>query len=216
MAETDAELVDRMAKRHSVSPAAVQVVLTALRSGGGRMAQFSHADFDGMSQWSPGMSMVGDMFNVQLKAKLGALCSDIAAHFGRVRDCRWHAIYHRRGQLQFDVGIRRLVASRIRKAGCGGCSERSSIRGFRRRAPTGDRRPRRGLGVRHGRSSDFAVSPRPKAATERSRSRARMDLSKLRTLRRLPFDWRRTSRRAPDFIIFANCGRPRVAFCQEA
>jgi hypothetical protein len=69
-----------MAKKHSVSPAAVQVVLAALRSGGGRMAQFSHADFGGMSQWSPGMSMVGDMFNVQLKAKLDALCSDIAAH----------------------------------------------------------------------------------------------------------------------------------------
>ena len=28
----------------------------------------------------PGMSMVGDMFNTQLKAKLNALCSDIAAH----------------------------------------------------------------------------------------------------------------------------------------
>ena len=80
MAETEAELVDRMAKRHSVSPAAVHVVLAALRSGGGRMAQFSHPDFGGMSQWSPGMSMVGDMFNTQLKAKLDALCSDIAAH----------------------------------------------------------------------------------------------------------------------------------------
>ena len=80
MAETDADLVDRMAKRHSVSPAAVQVVMAALRSGGGRMAQFSHADFGGMSQWSPGMSMVGDMFNTQLKAKLDALCSDIAAY----------------------------------------------------------------------------------------------------------------------------------------
>ena len=33
-----------------------------------------------MSQWSPGMSMVGDMFNTQLKAKLDALCSDITAH----------------------------------------------------------------------------------------------------------------------------------------
>jgi hypothetical protein len=44
------------------------------------MAQFSHADFGGMSQWSPGMSMVGDMFNTQLKAKLDALCTDIAAH----------------------------------------------------------------------------------------------------------------------------------------
>ena len=46
------------------------------------MAQFSHADFGGMSQWSPGMSMVGDMFNTQLKSKLDALCTDIAAHLG--------------------------------------------------------------------------------------------------------------------------------------
>jgi hypothetical protein len=73
MSANDGDLVDRMAKKHSVSPAAVQVVLAALRSGGGRMAQFSHADFGGMSQWSPGMSMVGDMFNTQLKAKLDAL-----------------------------------------------------------------------------------------------------------------------------------------------
>jgi hypothetical protein len=80
MAETDTALIERMAKRHSVSPAAVQVVLTALRNGGGRMAQFTHADFGGMSQWSPGMSMVGDMFNIQLKSKLDALCSDLAAH----------------------------------------------------------------------------------------------------------------------------------------
>ena len=80
MSANDRDLVDRMAKKHSISPAAVQVVLAALRSGGGRMAQFSHADFGGMSQWSPGMSMVGDMFNTQLKAKLDALCSDISAH----------------------------------------------------------------------------------------------------------------------------------------
>src|SRR3954469_12507988 len=80
MAGTDPGLVDRLAERHSVSPAAVRVVMTALRNGGGRMAQFSHADFGGMSQWSPGMSMVGDMFNTQLKAKLDALCSDIATH----------------------------------------------------------------------------------------------------------------------------------------
>src|ERR1700754_2496350 len=69
MSANDGDLVDRMAKKHSVSPAAVQVVLAALRRSGGRMAQFSHADFGGMSQWSPGMSMVGDMFNVQLMAK---------------------------------------------------------------------------------------------------------------------------------------------------
>jgi hypothetical protein len=80
MSANDGDLVDRMAKKHSVSPAAVQVVLAALRRGGGRMAQFSHAEFGGMSQWSSGMTMVGDMFNTQLQAKLDALCSDIAAH----------------------------------------------------------------------------------------------------------------------------------------
>ena len=78
--ESEDKFVERLAKRHSLAPAAVQVVLVALRRGGGRMAQFSHADFGGMSQWSPGMSMVGDMFNSQLKSKLDALCTDIAAH----------------------------------------------------------------------------------------------------------------------------------------
>src|SRR5258708_22678763 len=76
MSVSDDELVDRMAKKHAVSSAAVHVVLAAQ---GGRMAQFSHADFGGMSQWSPGMSMVGDMFNTRLKSKLDALCTDIAA-----------------------------------------------------------------------------------------------------------------------------------------
>jgi hypothetical protein len=80
MSVSESDLVERMAKKHSVSPAAVGVVLNALRSGGGRMAQFSHADFGGMSQWSPGMSMVGDMFNKPLNAKLDALCSELAAH----------------------------------------------------------------------------------------------------------------------------------------
>jgi hypothetical protein len=51
-----------------------------LRSGGGRMAQFSHADFGGMSQWSPGMTMVGDMFNNSLKSKLDAVCTELAAY----------------------------------------------------------------------------------------------------------------------------------------
>src|SRR6201996_3950449 len=78
----EADLVERMAKKHELSPAAVEIVLSALRGGGGRMAQFSHADFGGMSQWSPGMSMVGDMFNTKLKAKLDALCSDIVSQLG--------------------------------------------------------------------------------------------------------------------------------------
>lgn len=73
-------LVARLAIQHSVSPDAVWTILQALRSGGGRMAQFSHPDFGGMSQWSPGMTMVGDMFNDALKFKLDAVCSELAAY----------------------------------------------------------------------------------------------------------------------------------------
>jgi hypothetical protein len=43
------------------------------------MAQFSHPEFGGMSQWSPGMTMVGDMFNNSLRSKLDAVCTELAA-----------------------------------------------------------------------------------------------------------------------------------------
>jgi hypothetical protein len=72
--------ISRVAIRHAVSPDAVRTILKALRSGGGTMAQFSHEDFGGMSQWSPGMTMVGDMFNTSMKAKLDALCTELAEY----------------------------------------------------------------------------------------------------------------------------------------
>jgi hypothetical protein len=74
------ELIERLATRHSISPDAVRAVLQALQQGGGSMAQFSHAEFGGMSQWSSGMTMVGDMFNESLKAKLNAIATELAAH----------------------------------------------------------------------------------------------------------------------------------------
>jgi hypothetical protein len=72
--------IARVAIRHSVSADAVHTILRALRSGGGSMAQFSHSDFGGMSQWAPGMTMVGDMFNNSLKSKLDAVCTELAAY----------------------------------------------------------------------------------------------------------------------------------------
>ena len=72
--------IDRVSLRHSVSPDAVRTILRALRSGGGTMAQFSHAEFGGMSQWSAGMTMVGDIFNNKLKVKLDAVCTELATY----------------------------------------------------------------------------------------------------------------------------------------
>jgi len=72
--------ISRVSIRHTVSADAVRTILRALRSGGGSMAQFSHPDFGGMSQWSPGMAMVGDMFNNGLKSKLDAVCTELAGY----------------------------------------------------------------------------------------------------------------------------------------
>jgi hypothetical protein len=79
-APKEAELIACLARDHGVSEDAVIAVLGALQRGGGTMAQFSHADFGGMSQWSSGMTMVGDMFNDSLKAKLNAIAGELSAY----------------------------------------------------------------------------------------------------------------------------------------
>jgi hypothetical protein len=79
-AREEAEVVAKLAREHRVSEDAVIAVLDALRRGGGTMAQFSHADFGGMSQWSSGMTMVGDMFNDGLKAKLDAIAGELSRY----------------------------------------------------------------------------------------------------------------------------------------
>ncbi len=70
---------EELARQHGVSVAAVEVLRDALRRGGGRQAQFSHADLGGMGQWSAGgMTQAGDMFNTALKDKVNALCTELA------------------------------------------------------------------------------------------------------------------------------------------
>jgi hypothetical protein len=69
-----------IASRHGFSSEAGRVIAEALRHGGGRMAQFNHPELGGMGQWvAGGMIMIGDMFNNGLKARVDALCRDIAA-----------------------------------------------------------------------------------------------------------------------------------------
>ncbi|SOE18695.1 putative oligomerization/nucleic acid binding protein [Hoeflea halophila] len=68
-----------IAARHGVSEDGVEHLLMALIAGQGTQAQFNHPELGGMGQWSQGgMTMVGDMFNNALKAKVDALCTDVA------------------------------------------------------------------------------------------------------------------------------------------
>lgn len=79
------ETIADIAARHGFSPEAARVMAEALRHGGGHMAQFSHPEFGGMGQWvAGGMIMIGDMFNNDLKARVDALCRDLAASAGPV------------------------------------------------------------------------------------------------------------------------------------
>ena len=72
-----------IARKHGVDQGAVVALLLAMERGGGRQAQFNHPDLGGMGQWSRGgMLMVGDMFNAGLKAKVAALCADVATLVG--------------------------------------------------------------------------------------------------------------------------------------
>lgn len=55
-------------------------MLVAVHHGNGTMAQFSHPEFGGTGQWMRGgMTMVSDMFNSQLKARVDSICSEISS-----------------------------------------------------------------------------------------------------------------------------------------
>src|SRR3954465_6270814 len=72
--------IAEIAQRHGVSTDGVLTMLDALQRGGGGMAQFSHPEFGGSGQWMRGgMTMIGDMFNNALKARVDGLCADLSA-----------------------------------------------------------------------------------------------------------------------------------------
>jgi len=68
-----------LARRYGVSAEAVTALLQAVANGGGSMAQFNIGELGGIGQWMQGgMTMVGDMFNHGLKARVDGLCAELA------------------------------------------------------------------------------------------------------------------------------------------
>ncbi len=73
------QVVDNLAQRYGVSTDAVTTLLQAVLNGSGTMAQFSHPELGGSGQWMQGgMTMVGDMFNNNLKYLVDNLCSELS------------------------------------------------------------------------------------------------------------------------------------------
>ncbi len=79
------ETIAEIAQRHGFSAEAARTIAEALRRGNSTMAQFSHPELGGMGQWvAGGMLMIGDMSNNDLKARVDALCRDLAAAPGPI------------------------------------------------------------------------------------------------------------------------------------
>src|ERR1700744_4442184 len=68
-----------IARRYGLSREAVLAMLFAIHAGGGTMAEFPIPELGGSGQWMRGgMTMVGDMFDNALKARVDALCGELA------------------------------------------------------------------------------------------------------------------------------------------
>jgi hypothetical protein len=72
--------VNELARKYGFSPEAVESMLISVVLGNASMAQFQHPEFGGSGQWMRGgMTMVSDMFNNTLKARVDSLCGDLSA-----------------------------------------------------------------------------------------------------------------------------------------
>ncbi|ORM37638.1 SHOCT domain-containing protein [Williamsia sp. 1135] len=76
--EAESAIAD-IAQRYSLSQDAVFTMLVAVNNGGGTMAQFSIPELGGSGQWMRGgMTMVGNMFDNGLKARVDGLCRELS------------------------------------------------------------------------------------------------------------------------------------------
>ena len=78
--EQGEKLVNEVANRYGASIDAVSMMLDSVLRGNGTMAQFNIYELGGSGQWMRGgMTMVGDMFNYQLKSKVDGICGDLSS-----------------------------------------------------------------------------------------------------------------------------------------
>jgi hypothetical protein len=59
-----------IARRHGLSEEAARMLWRALQASGGGLAQFDHPELGGEGQWMLGMTMIGELSNTRLKARV--------------------------------------------------------------------------------------------------------------------------------------------------
>jgi hypothetical protein len=97
--------INDLAQHYGVSTDAVMTLLQALLNSNGTMAQFDHRELGGAGQWMPGgMTMVGDMFNHGLKAKVDGLCSELSQILAKEPFVPFPAGFQSQSQRQQSAG----------------------------------------------------------------------------------------------------------------
>ena len=82
--EAGRRAISEIALRYGLSEAAVEAMARAVANGGGGMAQFNIPELGGSGQWmSGGMTMVGDMFDHGLQARVSNLCGELSGAMSR-------------------------------------------------------------------------------------------------------------------------------------
>ncbi|MDF1812834.1 MAG: SHOCT domain-containing protein [Verrucomicrobiales bacterium] len=72
------QIIADISSRYQISRESTVSMLISVNNGGGTMAQFSIPEY-GSGQWMRGgMTMVGDLFNNQLKANVNNLCEELS------------------------------------------------------------------------------------------------------------------------------------------
>ena len=73
------QTINDIAEKYSLKVESVEAMVKAIVQGNGSMAQFNIPELGGNGQWMRGgMTMVGDMFNNSLKAKVDNLCMELS------------------------------------------------------------------------------------------------------------------------------------------
>ena len=122
--------INDLAQHYGVSADAVMTLLQALLNNKGTMAQFDHRELGGAGQWmAGGMTMVGDMFNHGLKAKVDGLCSELSQILAMQPFVPFPAVFQSQSQRQgggqqeggHDVlyrlhnGVNRVYSDKVRR-----------------------------------------------------------------------------------------------------
>ena len=141
------DAITDIAQRYGLSREAVLAMLFAVHTGGGTMAQFAIPELGGSGQWMRGgMTMVGNMFDNALKARVDALCGELSQLLATTK------VFPASASATLRVHLGQLVASRARRAELVRRAERRAIRSVPGHPAARDPGQRKHAGLRHRRA----------------------------------------------------------------